>query len=321
MTASRMARHVACLFVAMLLTTSRPEGQSPAGMGAVIPAPIPTPNADRDLRGAIDIHVHGNPDSVPRVGDGIELAKQAAQRGMRGIVLKNHFDPTAGLAYLARNAAPGLEVFGGVDLNLPVGGMNPNAVDYMAKMNGGFGRVVWMSTFDSENGMRGRPGMPFVRVSENGGLLPETKAVIAAIARHNFVLASGHVSADEALMMFREGRRAGVQHMVATHGMASPTSLSLAQAKEATGLGVFIEFCGDNLALPDAQRRIDTVAEQIRGIGTQFAILSSDLGKANAPLPTVGLAVFYEMLRKKGFTNEELDRIGKQNPATLLGLK
>ena len=73
--------------------------------------------------------------------------------------------------------------------------------------------------------------------------------------------------------------------------------------------------------MPDAQRRIDTVAEQIRGIGTQFAILSSDLGKANAPLPTVGLAVFYEMLRKKGFTNEELDRMGKQNPATLLGLK
>ena len=49
--------------------------------------------------------------------------------------------------------------------------------------------------------------------------------------------------------------------------------------------------------------------------------MSSDLGKADAPLPTDGLAVFYEMLRKKGFTNDELDRMGKQNPATLLGLK
>jgi hypothetical protein len=321
MDAPRARTLAASLCLALLLIVARPSGQAPAGVGAVVPPPIPTPNAARDLRGAMDIHVHGNPDSVPRVGDGIELAKQAAQRGMRGLVLKNHFDPTAGLAYLARKAAPGLEVFGGVDLNLPVGGMNPHAVDYMAKMNGGYGRIVWMSTFDSENGMRGRPGMPFVRVSGNGALLPETVAVIAAIARHNFVLASGHVSADEAMMMFREGKRAGVQHMVATHGMSTPTSLTLAQAKEATGLGVFVEFCGDNLALPTAQSRIDTFAGQIRGIGTQFAILSSDLGKADAPLPTDGLAVFYEMLRKKGFTNEELDRMGKQNPATLLGLK
>jgi hypothetical protein len=109
--------------------------------------------------------------------------------------------------------------------------------------------------------------------------------------------------------------------MVATHGMSTPTSLSLAQAKEAASLGAFVEFCADNIALPTAQSRIDTVAEQIRGLGTQFVILSSDLGRADAPLPTDGLAVFYEMLRKKGFTNAELDRMGKQNPATLLGLK
>jgi hypothetical protein len=200
--------------------------------------------------------------------------------------------------------------------------MNVFAVDYMAKMNGGYGRMVWMSTFDSENQVRvNRSGLPFVRVSQNGELLPETKAVIAAIARHNFVLATGHVSADEALMMFREGKRAGVQHMVATHGMGSPTSLTVEQAKEAIGLGAFIEFCGDTLAVPGAQAKIDRFTGQIRAIGIEAAILSSDLGKAGAALPTDGLAVFYEMLRKKGFTDQELDRMGKQNPATLLGLK
>ena len=77
----------------------------------------------------------------------------------------------------------------------------------MAQANGGFGRVVWMSTFDSENQVRsGKAARPFVRVSQNGALLPETKAVIAAIAKHNLVLASGHVSAEEALLIFEEGR-------------------------------------------------------------------------------------------------------------------
>src|SRR3982751_2001417 len=115
--------------LAVLLISAGPSGQAPA------PAAVPlirTPNATRDLLGAIDIHVHGDPDSVPRLTDGIELAKQAARRGMRAIVLKNHYDPTSGLALLARKEAPGLEVFGGVDLNLPVGGMNTHAVDYMA---------------------------------------------------------------------------------------------------------------------------------------------------------------------------------------------
>ena len=101
-------------------------------------------------------------------------------KGMRAIVLKSHFDPTAGLAFLARKAVPGIEVFGGVDLNLPVGGMNPHAVEHMARVSGGWGRMVWMSTFDAENQMRvNKSKAPFVRVSENGALLPETKAVIA----------------------------------------------------------------------------------------------------------------------------------------------
>ena len=293
-------------------------GQAPAPAAP----PIPTPNAARDLRGAVDIHVHSDPDSVPRSVDGLEAAKLAASHGMRAIVLKNHYDATSGLALLARKNAPGLEVFGGVDLNLPVGGMNPHAVDYMAKMNGHYGRMVWMSTFDSENQIRvDKSNKPFVRVSANGELLPETKAVIAAIARNNFVLASGHVAAAEALMMFREGKRVGVRHMVATHGMAAPTSLTVEQAKEAIAQGAFIEFCAGTLAVSGAQAKIDRFAEQIRAIGPEHAILSSDLGQAGNALPPDGLAVFYEMLRKKGFTDQQLDLMGKRNPASLLGLE
>ena len=139
-------------------------------------------NVARDLRGAIDIHVHADPDNVPRSLDGLEAARFAKDKGMRAIVLKSHFDPTAGLALLARKAVPGIEVFGGIDLNLPVGGMNPHAVEHMARVNGGWGRMVWMSTFDAENQIRsGKSNAPFVRVSQNGALLPETKAVIAAI--------------------------------------------------------------------------------------------------------------------------------------------
>ena len=278
-------------------------------------------NVARDLRGAIDIHVHADPDNVPRSLDGLEAARFAKDKGMRAIVLKSHFDPTAGLALLARKAVPGIEVFGGIDLNLPVGGMNPHAVEHMARVNGGWGRVVWMSTFDSENHVRtAKSNAPYVRVSQNGALLPETKQVIAAIAKHNFVLASGHVSAEEALLMFEEGRRLGVRGMVATHGMSSPTSLTADQAQRAARLGVFIEFVSGTLGTPNAQARIDRLADDIRKVGIDHAILSSDLGQRGNPLPADGYATYIDALRKKGFTNQELDRMAKQNPAQLLGL-
>ena len=161
----------------------------------------------RALAGAIDIHVHSLPDSAERSVDGLEAAVMARAHGMRGLVLKNHYDPTAGLAYMVRKQVPGVEVFGGIDLNLTVGGMNPSAVEHMTQVSGGYGRLVWMSTFDAENQVRySKENRPFVSVSRNGALLPATKDVIGVIAKHGLVLATGHVSADEGLMLLREGR-------------------------------------------------------------------------------------------------------------------
>jgi hypothetical protein len=301
------------LLMALTVGTVTARQAIPQGTGA---------NAVRDLRGAIDIHVHADPDNVPRSLDGLEAARFAKDAGMRAIVLKSHFDPTAGLALLARKAVPGIEVFGGIDLNLPVGGMNPHAVEHMARVNGGWGRVVWMSTFDSENQVRSaKSNAPYVRVSQNGALLPETRAVIAAIAKHGFVLASGHVSAAEALLMFEEGRRLGVRGMVATHGMSAPTSLTADQAQQAARLGVFIEFVGGTLATPTAQARIDRLADDIRKVGVEHAILSSDLGQRGNPLPAEGYAAYIDALRKKGFSDQELDLMAKQNPARLLGIQ
>src|SRR3954462_5423997 len=103
------------------------------------------------LRGVVDIHVHADPDSVPRSIDAVDLARMAKERGMRALVLKSHWEPTASMAYLVRKAVPGIEIFGGIDLNRSVGGVNAVAVERMASVKGGWGRVVWMPSFDGEN--------------------------------------------------------------------------------------------------------------------------------------------------------------------------
>ena len=275
----------------------------------------------RALAGAIDIHVHSDPDNTPRSIDAIDVAKLARARGMRAIVLKNHYDPTAGLAYIVRKEVPGIDVFGGIDLNLTVGGMNPAAVEHMAQVSGGWGRFVWMSTFDAENQVRySKENRPFVSTSRNGELLPEVTQVITVIAKHGLVLATGHVSPSEALMLLREGRRQGAQHMIVTHAMNPPVLMNVAQMREATTLGAFIEFVAGSLTTPDAPARIDRDARAIREIGPEFCVLSSDLGQKGNALPPDGFGAYIAALGAKGFTEQELDRMSKQNPARLLAL-
>ena len=273
------------------------------------------------LSGSIDIHVHSDPDNRPRSIDAIDVAKLAHSRGMRAIVLKNHYDPTAALAYIVRKEVPGIEVFGGIDLNLTVGGMNPIAVEHMTEVSGGWGRFVWMSTFDAENQVRySKENRPSVSVARNGQLLPEVKQVLSVIAKHNLVLATGHVSPDEALLLLREGRQQGVRHMIVTHAMNEPVLMNIPQMQEATRLGAFLEFVGGSLAGPEAAARMDRFADAIRKIGPDFCVLSSDLGQKGNALPPDGFGQFLAALQSKGFTQEEIERMSKRNPAQLLNL-
>jgi hypothetical protein len=291
-----------------------PAGRAVAGQRG-------TGDAARVLAGAIDIHVHSDPDSRPRSIDAVGVARLARSRGMRAIVLKNHYDPTGGMAYMVRKEVPGLEVFGGIDLNLTVGGINPAAVEHMTQVSGGWGRFVWMPTFDAENQVRySKENRRFVSVSRNGELLPEVKEVISLIAKHGLVLATGHSASDEVLMLLREGRRQRAQHMVVTHAMNEPILLDVPQMQQAAKEGAFIEFVGGSLTTADAAARMDRFADAIRKIGPESCILSSDLGQVGNALPPDGFADFLLAMRARGFTEQELNRMSKQNPARLLGL-
>jgi hypothetical protein len=277
--------------------------------------------ANSVLAGTIDIHVHSDPDSRPRSIDALDVAKLSRSKGMRGLVLKNHYDPTGGLAYLVRKEVPGLEVFGGIDLNLTVGGINPAAVAHMTEVSGKWGRFVWMPTFDSENQVRySKENRPFVRVSRNGELLPEVKEVVALIAKHGLVLATGHIAPEEALKLLEEARRQGVQHMVVTHAMNDPVLMTVPQMQQAAKIGAFIEFVGGSLASADAPARMDKFADAIRKIGPEFCILSSDLGQKGNALPPDGFAAFISALRTRGFSEQDTNTMSKRNPARLLGL-
>jgi len=272
----------------------------------------------QSLTGAIDIHAHSDPDGSPRSIDAIDLARLAKSRGMRAIVLKNHYEPTASLAYLVRKEVPGIEVFGGISLDLTVGGVNPAAVEWMTKVKGGYGKVVWLPTFDSEHEVT-RTGQkrPFARVVENGRVVPEVLQVIAIAAKNNLVLETGHSSPAEALLIIQEARRQGVRNILVTHAISQQVGMSVSQMQQAAKLGAYLEFVW---VRPEGDAA-KVYAKAIREVGPEFCVLSSDLGQVNNPLHPDGLLQLYRFLKSQGFTESEIDRMAKTNPARLLGLE
>jgi predicted metal-dependent phosphotriesterase family hydrolase len=109
--------------------------------------------------------------------------------------------------------------------------------------------------------------------------------------------------------------------MVVTHAMNPPILMTIPQMKEAATLGAFIEFVGGSLQDDDAAARLARYSDAIRALGPDSCILSSDLGQQGNALPPDGFGEFLVALKSKGFSEEDIDRMSRQNPARLLGLQ
>ena len=301
--------------------------------------PAQTPVNDPALKGAIDIHSHLDPDGFGpgrngRNMDVLDMAKLAKDAGMRGFVIKMHYDQSADDAYIVRKLYPDLEVFGGIGTNFATGGLNPAAIRQMADVKGGWGRVVWMPTWDAKHYVEHNGNdRPFITVAKNGELVPEAKALIAAVAEVNhktrgsggqMVLATGHNAPEEVLLMVKEARRLGLP-VVVTHPLLESVGMSMEQMKQAVAMGAYLEFV---TAFTRQEATIKEYSEAIREIGPEHCIVSSDKGQGRGEEghdgPSVshvqGLAEAAQILRRNGFTEAELDLMFKDNPAKLLGL-
>jgi len=273
------------------------------------------------LAGVSDVHAHAGPDSVERPLDALALARLARDNGMRAIVIKNHNEPTAALAYAVRQSVPGIEVFGAIALNRAVGGVNPLAVRQMAGMTGGSGKVVWLPTWDAENQVRfDKADQPFVSIARNGQLLPETREVLRIIAARRLVLATGHSSPAESLLVIREARALGVEHIVVTHPLSPTIGMSTDEMRQAAAQGAFIELVYGAVADTPPQFPFEDYVNVVRAIGPEHVIMSSDSGNSTRPLHTDALRIFRMRMRSAGISDAALDLMMKTNPARLLGL-
>ena len=292
----------------------------------------PPPPKVSPAAGVLDLHVHSHPDVFGRNMDDIDVAQLAKSRGMRGIVLKNHISETASRAALVMKVVPGIEVFGGIVLNSAVGGVNSSAVEWVHRMYGGRGKVVWLPTFESDKHVKtfSGPNAKGLTVAPNGQVSPEMEAILKIIARENLVLATGHVHPEEIIAVVRKGRELGVRNMLITHGLTNVPGLTMAQAKEVVDMGAMIEICflqflaGPNAPLPFlthwTQINAKHVAQAAKELGAKSIVVSSDLGQSSNMTHPDGIEAAFAAIKKEGVADADIDLMLRKNPARLLGL-
>jgi hypothetical protein len=278
-------------------------------------------NVDRLLEGAVDIHVHFAPDPrVERRGNAIEVAKQAQEMGMHSLVLKSHEYPTQPVAFTVNQIVPDIHLIGGVALDVEVGGLNPLAVECSANIGG---RVVWMPTFSAQADRvhKGLTGGIYL-LDDDGKLLPEVFAILETIKRHDMVLATGHISTQECMVLVDEARNLGISRVVVTHGTTSAfwTGMTLEDMRTLAGMGALIEHCL-HVMMPLTHRVTPVeLVDAIHTIGTENCIVSSDFGQDFHPMPAEGMRMGIATLLQAGLDEVEVGMVVKDNPSRLLGL-
>lgn len=306
-----------------------------AQQGGGAAAGAPRGGIDPILVGAIDIHAHSGPDSRGRAIDFLDAARYARLRGMRGMVFKHHKQQTAGYAFIARKEVPGLEVFGTLDLNKALGGMNPDAVEEFVHVTmpgfppNGYGRMVMLGSDDTPHQIEvsKRSDAPVI-VVRNGQVVPEAITIMQLIKKYDLSLTTGHHNGEESVIIVREAIRQGIspQRIGVTHANLDPPGLTVEQMQAVANMGAFVEIGATTQRglTPEAQMAVDAkndrVADMIRKVGPEHIIIESDLGLASGEFHPDGLSAFARSLWARGITQADTDIMMKRNPARFLGL-
>ncbi|WP_436530577.1 DUF6282 family protein [Actinoplanes sp. HUAS TT8] len=300
--------------------------------------PTPSDRARALVIGAYDTHVHVAPDVMERRIDDVTLARRFAEVGLAGFVLKSHYVPTAERAEVVRGVVPEVEALGALTLNGSVGGLNPVAVEIAGRQGA---RVVWLPTVDCANERASvsslPPGAtrpmwaalqselaeqgivaPAIDVVDAGGkIVPALHEVFAVIAKHDMVLATGHLSGPEIVAAVDAAADAGVRRIIVTHPEFTSQQLDVDTQRHLAARGALLERCFTTAYTKKVSWEL--LFEHIREVGPEHSLLSSDLGQPFNPPVEDGLALLADRLLEATFTDDDVRTMAVTNTRRVLG--
>jgi hypothetical protein len=293
---------------------------------------------DQLLQGAIELHAHAYPEFSLRMRGRvheIEWAQLARAAGMRAIVMKSQVFPTVERANLVRRVVEGIEVFGGITLNHPVGGLNPVAAEVAGELGG---KAIWMPTWSSKNDLSKSqfylnrmkayirtlsqivPGPEAgIEIVDGGKLKPVVKEIVQIARDHKMYVSSGHLSIQESLVLVEECTKEGVPFTLA-HPFSRSVGASIEEQKEVAKRGGYVEHCFIT-AMPMHQRlELTRIVEAIQEVGPSRTVLTTDAIKTWNPPPPELMRMYVASLLQLNVKEEAIRKMIQENPSKILGL-
>jgi uncharacterized protein DUF6282 len=301
--------------------------------------PVPSARARELVRGGFDPHIHVAPDFAPRRITDLELAHRCVELGIAGFGLKSHYAPTTERAAVVTAAVPGVTALGTITLNHSVGGLNATAVEVAARQGA---RIVWLPTVSSENEYSevahadpdgkvpvwvrfeldlraaGVKPQPVPVVDAGGAPLPALLEVLAVIARHDLVLATGHLSRDEIFTVVDAAIGAGVKTIVVTHPEFPSQSISPADQQQLAERGALMERAMTTAYT--GKCTWEAIFAATRAVGAENTVWGSDLGQVFNPPVEDGLAIMADLFLEAGFSEEEVRIMAVENTRRVAGV-
>lgn len=291
------------------------------------------------LKGAIDNHIHACPHLNARSLTVFDAVREAAEAGMAGIGLMDNFCNTSGYAALAMQELGhlGVDVFGGLIMEPPAGGVTLEAVE--AAIGYGYGpgqgaRFISLPTHHTRLIARLEGRSPAyvescLEIPETGPLAEPLPAILDAIAKAGIVLNTGHIAAVEAIRLIELAKARGVERILCPASHYEPIEIA-----ELTALGAVAEFSfffvshATQLGLThvDAERhtvppvRLHEFVARIDAAAMGMAICNSDAGVFVLPPPVEALREFLLLLENAGIDQDRLRDMIAATPARLFDL-
>jgi hypothetical protein len=287
----------------------------------------------RLITGAIDLHVHGQPDlsaTLVNRGRDLDVARLAQAYGLRGWVLKSHLWTTTDRAALLTSELSDFTVYGSITLNPPVGGVEPVVVELAASHGAAVVFLpTWSTRADLERGgyistllSRLSPAFPAYQKANaisltdaNGRLSTRTREVADVCRERGLLLATGHASLRESLAI---AEYCAGQRLLITHPLDYVEDL--AQLTELADLGALIEFAGAPLVHPNAHLTVRRTFEAIAAVGPQRCVLTTDVFSKWVPPEPEMLRMFAEQLHFLGCSAADIATMVVTNPRQALAL-
>lgn len=289
----------------------------------------------RLLLGAVDLHCHSGPAAMPRILDHHDAMLDAAGAGFRALVYKDHFYLGSAHARILEKLFPetNLRLFSGLVLNNASGGFNPHAVDHCIKLGG---KIVWLPTLSAANHIdavksgaavtfpstskKMLPAEPLTALDGSGQVIDSLKGILDLIAADDIILAGGHLTAAELLVVFAEARRRGVKKLLVNH----PTYIVRCGDDDIRGLvelGAYMEHSICMFVEGRSKKYSATELDRlIRLAGVDRTVLSSDLGLVGSPRPIEGFRAIVRQLIDLGYPEADIRAMTGDHAARLLDL-